>query len=128
MRKRNIDEELKISYTKMALDWCVENLGVNKRKRKKLILEINDKDFSQSRIIYYGKYCFYQNKIVIYISSCETIDDLISTMIHEYTHYLQSSSLYRYLSQLKKVKNCHWFAGSFDEQRYHNPNIFLNRQ
>jgi len=97
-RRRNIDEELKISYTKMALDWCVENLGVNKRKRKKLILEINDKDFSQSRIIYYGKYCFYKNKIVIYISSCETIDDLISTMIHEYTHYLQSSSLYQYYS------------------------------
>jgi len=51
-RRRNIDEELKISYTKMALNWCVENLGVNRRKRKKLILEINDKDFSQSRIIY----------------------------------------------------------------------------
>jgi len=80
-RRRNIDEELKISYTKMALNWCVENLGVNRRKRKKLILEINDKDFSQSRIIYYGKYCFNQNKIVIYISSCETIDDLISTTI-----------------------------------------------
>jgi len=47
-RRRNIDEELKISYTKMALNWCVENLGVNRRKRKKLILEINTIEFSLS--------------------------------------------------------------------------------
>lgn len=99
MSKRNIDEELKISYTKMALDWCIENFGVNKRKRKKLILEINHKNFSDGRMIYYGKYCFNKNKIIIYISNCETIDDVISTMIHEYTHYLQSSSLYRYYAK-----------------------------
>ena len=96
MSKRNIDEELKISYTKMALDWCVENLGINTRKRKKLILEINYKNFSDGRMVYYGKYCFNKNKIIIYITNCETIDDVISTMIHEYTHYLQSSTLYRY--------------------------------
>ena len=65
MPKRNIDEELKISYTKLALDWCIENLGVNKRKRKKLILEINYKNFSNGRVVYYGKYCFNKNKIFI---------------------------------------------------------------
>ena len=96
MSKRNIDEELKISYTKMALEWCVENFGVNSRKRRKLILEINDKSRIEGRMVYYGKYCFNRNKIVIYISNCETLDDIISTIIHEYTHYLQSSSLYRY--------------------------------
>lgn len=96
MRKRNIDEELKISYTKMALEWCVENFGVNSRKRKKLILEINDKARIEGRMVFYGIYCFNKNKIVIYISNCETVDDIVSTIIHEYTHYLQSSSLLRY--------------------------------
>jgi hypothetical protein len=36
MNRRDIDTELKITYTKAALEWCEINLGINERKRRKL--------------------------------------------------------------------------------------------
>jgi Zn-dependent peptidase ImmA (M78 family) len=97
--KRDVDIESKVSYTKLALKWCKKNLGINTRKRKKLLLEISEKRRKKGNNIYYGLYCCNKNKIVIYINNCDTIYDIISTIIHEYTHYLQSSSLYRYYSK-----------------------------
>jgi hypothetical protein len=93
--KKGIDTELKILYTKMTLKWCKENLGINSKKRKKLILDISYKNRKKGKIIYYGNYCFNGNKLTIYVGNCETLHDIISTVIHEYTHYLQSSKLYR---------------------------------
>jgi len=100
IKKRDIDYELKVSFTKLALKWCQTNLGANTRKRKKLLLEISEKKRKKGKDIYYGNYCFNKNKIVIYVNNCENLYDIISTIIHEYTHYLQSSSLYRYYAKM----------------------------
>lgn len=97
--KRRVNIDLRINYTKLALEWCQNNLGINTRKRKKLLLEINYKKRMRGNDIYYGKYCFNQNKITIYVKNCLTIDEIISTVIHEYTHYLQSSVKYRLYSK-----------------------------
>lgn len=97
--KKRIDNDLKIIYTKLTLEWCENNLGINTRKRKKLLLDISYKERVKGKDIYYGKYCFNANKITIYVINCETLHDVISTMIHEYTHYLQSSSKYRLYSK-----------------------------
>jgi hypothetical protein len=43
----------------------------------------------------YGNYCFYRNTITIYLPNNRTIDDIVSTVIHEYTHYLQVRNTYR---------------------------------
>ena len=34
-------------------------------------------------------YCFYRNEIIIYLPNNNTIYDIVATVIHEYTHYLQ---------------------------------------
>ena len=43
----------------------------------------------------YGNYCFWRNEIVIYLPNNNTIYDIVSTVIHEYTHYLQVRNTYR---------------------------------
>ncbi len=43
----------------------------------------------------YGNYCFYRNKMTIYEPACETLYDVVATVIHEYTHYLQVRRKYR---------------------------------
>ena len=48
--KKGIDTELKILYTKMTLKWCKENLGINSKKRKKLILDISYKNRKKGKI------------------------------------------------------------------------------
>jgi uncharacterized protein YjaZ len=94
MSRRDIDTELKIAYTKAALKWCEINLGINQRKRRKLELIISHRKRISGKFVFYGNYCFYRNRIVIYIPNCNTYKDIISTIIHEYTHYLQSRTKY----------------------------------
>lgn len=95
MRSNLIDNKIKTAYTKLALKWCKENLGINTRKRKELILEVSVREKKKGEFVYYGNYCFNKNKIIVYIENCKDINDLVGTIIHEYTHYLQSSSKYR---------------------------------
>jgi hypothetical protein len=45
--------------------------------------------------VVYGNYCFYRNKMTIHEPSCNTIYEVVSTVIHEYTHYLQSRPQYK---------------------------------
>jgi Zn-dependent peptidase ImmA (M78 family) len=94
MNRRDIDTELKITYTKAALEWCEINLGINERKRRKLKLIISHRKRVTGKFVFYGNYCFYRNRIVIYIPNCNTYKDIIATIIHEYTHYLQSRTKY----------------------------------
>lgn len=94
MNKRNIDREIKIAYTKQAIKWCEYNLGINERKRKKLEVIISDRKRKSGKFVYYGNYCFYRNKMVIYIENCKSLKEIVSTIIHEYTHYLQSRTKY----------------------------------
>ncbi len=95
MSKRDIDFELKKSYAKHALKWCEDNLGTNTRKRKKLLLVMSPRKRTQGKFVYYGNYCLYKNQITIYINNCDTLKNLVSTIIHEYTHYLQPMSRYK---------------------------------
>jgi Zn-dependent peptidase ImmA (M78 family) len=50
---------------------------------------------TQGKFVYYGNYCLYKNQITIYINNCETLKNLVSTIIHEYTHYLQPMGRYK---------------------------------
>lgn len=95
MSKRDIDLELKKSYAKYALRWCEDNLGINPRKRKRLSLVVSIRKRMQGKFVYYGNYCHNRNQITIYINNCSTLKELISTIIHEYTHYLQPMGRYK---------------------------------
>ena len=88
MAKKSVDFELnKKKYTTLAIRWCKQNFGVNERKR------------TIKRSTVFGNYCFYRNKITIHLGACKTMFDLVSTIIHEYTHYLQSRNVYKSYEQ-----------------------------
>lgn len=100
MTKRDVDSELKISYIKLTLKWCKKNLGINRRKRKKLTLKFSDEKKIRKNCVYHGDYSFERNAITIYIANCDTILDVVSTVIHEYTHYLQFATVYKRYSKI----------------------------
>ena len=94
MTKKTADFDLKKKYAVLALKWCKKNLGLSERKKRKLILEISTRKRKMKKSYVFGTYCFYRNKIMIYEPNCSTLYDVVSTIIHEYTHYLQSRTQY----------------------------------
>ena len=95
MAKRTCDINQKKQYAILTLKWCKEFFGENERKRSKLQFEFTQRRRTVKGHMVYGNYCFYRNKMTIHEEACETIYDVISTVIHEYTHYLQSRTQYK---------------------------------
>jgi Zn-dependent peptidase ImmA (M78 family) len=100
MPKCVVNSETKVTYTKMTLKWCKENLGINDRKRTELELVIRHTERKKGKYVLYGSYCFYKNRMVIYIPNCLNLYDVVGTVIHEYTHYLQSRTKYQMYEKL----------------------------
>ena len=96
MRSDSIEDKLKESYILATKKWCEDNFGVSTRKRRDLVVFISKRARKIKKYEVYGVYCFFRNKITIYLPNCRTKYDLVSTMIHEYTHYLQSRGMYKY--------------------------------
>jgi len=92
---RTIDIGSKTYYAEQALDWCKQYFGLCDRKRRKLIFRVSDRKRTMKGWDVYGNYCFWRNEIVIYLPNNKTIHDIVSTVIHEYTHYLQVRNTYR---------------------------------
>lgn len=69
--------------------WCKKNLGVNYRKG---IPEF--KVLTEKKGQCFGFYSSCDNTIVIHGNVCVTVKDIIKTVIHEYTHYLQNLRSY----------------------------------
>jgi len=95
MSHSSIGFKRKKRYALLVLKWCKENFGSNERKKKRLVFDFTKSKRDIKNQVLYGSYCFYQNKITIYGSNCATIYDVVSTVIHEYTHYLQSRTRYK---------------------------------
>jgi hypothetical protein len=95
MAKRTCDINLKKQYAILALKWCREFFGENDRKRTKLRFEFTERKRTDKKHMVYGNYCFYRNKMTIHEPACNTLYDIVSTVIHEYTHYLQSRPQYK---------------------------------
>jgi uncharacterized protein YjaZ len=100
MGKNRIDYATKKKYAILTIKWCKENFGINEKKRTKLKFELTDKKRTIKDFPVYGNYCFWRNKITLHEPTCITIKDVVSTVIHEYTHYLQSRP--KYLEYQKK--------------------------
>jgi hypothetical protein len=95
MAKKNVDIEVKRQYASKALKWCREFMGINKRKKTqpKVTVRINFRSDENERFIK-GVYYSNENKIIVYDLNCQSLEDVVSTVIHEYTHYLQSMKKY----------------------------------
>lgn len=94
MNKKFVDIGTKKKVTNLTIKWCRDFFGVNERKRTKLKVSFSDKSRKVKNAVIFGNYCFWRNRITIYLNHCETLEDVISTVIHEYTHYLQSRTIY----------------------------------
>lgn len=99
MARKHLDIESKKWYANQALKWCKRNFGHNNRKRTNMLFELSDRPRTMKNHIVYGNYCFYKNKMTIYLPNNNTTYDIVSTVIHEYTHYLQSRTKYRWYEQ-----------------------------
>jgi uncharacterized protein YjaZ len=92
---RTIDIGSKTYYAQQALKWCRSYFGPCDRKRRKLGFRVSERSRKMGNCDVYGNYCFWRNEIVIYLPNNRTIYDIVATVIHEYTHYLQSRTRYR---------------------------------
>ena len=119
MGKKNNNFELKKKYALMAIKWCKNYLGENDRKRSKLLFEFTERKRTIKGYMVYGNYCFYRNKITIHTSTCETLHDVVSTIIHEYTHYLQSRNMYKYYE-----KNYYYSTNPYEREARRNENKY----
>jgi len=95
MGKKIIDITLKRQIAKQVLKWCKENMGVNNRRKSlpKVSVRINFRKDETERFIK-GIYYSSENRIIVYSLNCETMDEVVSTIIHEYSHYQQSMKKY----------------------------------
>jgi len=94
MAKKNVDIEIKKQYAIEAVKWCRNNLGINKRKKNKLKISVRVNFKKTDERDFNGSYYSNENRIIIYDLNCNSLEDVVSTVIHEYTHYLQSVKKY----------------------------------
>jgi Zn-dependent peptidase ImmA (M78 family) len=117
--KKNNNIELKKKYAILTIKWCREFFGVNERKKTKLEFEFTTRKRSIKKAMVYGNYCFYRNKMTIHEPACETLYDVVSTVIHEYTHYLQSRTLYKkYQDKYYYSRNPYEREAKRNEEKY----------
>jgi hypothetical protein len=99
-------------------DFCVENLGVNNRKRTKLSCTL-EKEKSGN----YGWYDPQTNEVIVSLYNCKTIGHICSTFIHEYTHSLQPC-----LTKYNKLLSEHGYVNHpFEIESKHNEKIYTNQ-
>ncbi len=68
-------------------DFCVRELGVNKRRKEDLVFYLKKRDKVEKKV--FGYYDMDDHEIYIMTGVCKKLNDFIRTFIHEYTHSLQ---------------------------------------
>lgn len=83
-----------------VVEWCAKNLGTSKYHDGLPIIDpAYESDAKDTKDIY-GEYDQDQNLIQPYTRLNRTVKQLVNTVIHEYTHYLQNPTwLQRYLAK-----------------------------
>ena len=93
---------MKLSYSKKELkdigekviDWCVDEFGLSKYYEHYPYIEID-----MDEVDLMGEFVGDNNEIIVYPNAMDNMDDFVSTVIHEYSHYLQRLSWYtRYIN------------------------------
>jgi hypothetical protein len=94
-----------VRIANMALRWCRNTLGVNRRKKYAPVWYIaRTPDWDKAVNGYYDPS---DNIIVIYWDNCHNVQDIIATCIHEWTHQNQPI-----LTQYSK------YSGPYDSNPY----------
>lgn len=80
----SLGREEAVRIANIALRWCKRELGVNKRKKYAPVWSIikgYDTDV--------GEYDADENCVYVYWDNCDSVEELIRTCIHEWTHQNQ---------------------------------------
>lgn len=93
MSIKNSDFSLKRKIAVLTLRWCQENIGINKKKRN-IKLSLRSKPHKDGNYFVFGHFCHVENRISLYDVHNQSLIELVKTIIHEFTHYLQSSRKY----------------------------------
>jgi len=93
--------DIERKHMTFAVQWCQEKWGVSKFKRNLPTLYMSN----SKNPINFGLYYLKGNRIVVYINAHKTALDIFSTIIHEYTHYLQDMN--KYVNYKNKNYNKH---------------------
>jgi hypothetical protein len=72
------------SITNMVLRWCRREMGVNRRRKYDPIWTVRRGAEGDC-----GEFDCDENIVFVYWNNCETVQQLIATCIHEWTHQLQ---------------------------------------
>lgn len=108
-------------FAKLTLKWCKKFFGKNKRRKKQLLLTFSPQLKKKKRSFIYGNYDLYRNVICIYLNNNATILEVVQTVIHEYTHYLQSSyKLKKYEKSYNYTQNPYEIEAKYNEETYGN--------
>lgn len=118
---RLIDIESKKRYALLTLRWCENYFGLCQRKKRKLSFKFSERKRKIGNCDVFGNYCFYRNEIIIYLPNNQTIYDVVSTVIHEYTHYLQVRRKYR---EFEKTR--YYSQNPMERQAKRNEDRFTN--
>ena len=72
-----------------VIDWCLNEFGLSKHYNDYPYMDIV---MDEEGIC--GEFFSHNNQIIICTPALDTIDEFIDTVIHEYTHYMQSPTWY----------------------------------
>ena len=106
---------MKLSYSKKefedigekVIDWCIDEFGLSKHYEHYPYIEI---DIDEEDYSLMGEFIGDNNEIIIYPKAMENMDDFVSTVIHEYTHYMQSPTWYTRYANRKTELSAEEFA------------------
>lgn len=103
---------------KLSLLYCGQNIGINKRRKKPLKVSIRKNPHDQ---YYFGMYYPHINTIHLFHDEMNTLGDFTSTLIHEYTHYLQPIiTKYNKLLSVHGYDNHPHEVESYQNEKQHN--------
>lgn len=74
---------------KETINYCIATLGIKKNLPVPTVSVIK-----RGGSLRYGQYDYMNNHIQIHYNVCGDVKNLIQTIIHEYTHYLQNLKKY----------------------------------
>ena len=76
----------KREVVRYCLGYCENEFGRSKYVKDDIRVSIR-KSFYKD--IYYGQYCPWSNRMILFYNCIPTLGEFVRTIIHEYTHYCQ---------------------------------------
>lgn len=92
-------------YVNKILDWCLQNYGKSKHNKYFPGIKYRSAKYMNEDAMVMAYYDEEEGAIYIKKEDHKNLKDLVGTMIHEYTHYLQNSHHYHVLSLYLPYKN-----------------------